>query len=67
MSLTINIPVVVAVVLLCLDLISLSTVFFQSYHDGQLPLLHSISGLPILSVHILHHTDNQLQGENNLY
>ena len=49
---------------------SLSTGFSsQSYHDGQLSLLRSTSRLPVLSGnHVLSSvTENQLQGENNIY
>ena len=49
---------------------SLSTGFFsQSYHDGQLALLRFTSRLPVLSEHhvLSSVTDNQWQGENNLY
>ena len=48
---------------------SLLTVFFQSYHDGQLLLLRSTSRLPVLSEHhvLLSVTENQWQGENNPY
>ena len=49
---------------------SLSTVFFsQSYHNGQLSLLRSISRLPVLSEHLVLSpvTKYQWQGENNLY
>ena len=45
-------------------------VFFQSYNDGQLSLLCSTSRLRVLSEHgVLDviETENQWQGENNLY
>ena len=47
----------------------LSAVFFQSYHDGQLSLLRSTSRLGVLSEHsvLSSVTENQWQGENNLY
>ena len=55
MTLTINKPVVVVVVAVVV-VIGLDVTFksiFQSYHDGQLSFLHSISGLPVLSEHCL--------------
>ena len=67
MPLTINIPVVVVVVI-GLD-VSLNSFFSQSYHDCQLSLLRSISGLPVLSEHhvLSPVTENQWQGGNNLH
>ena len=43
--------------------------FFQAYHEGQLSLLSSISGLRVLSERCVLSsvTENQWQGENNLY
>ena len=55
MTLTINIRVVVVVVAVVV-VIGLDVTFnsiFQSYHDGQLSLLRSISSLPVLSEHCL--------------
>ena len=66
MSLTTNIPAVVVVavaavavvvvvvvfVVVVIGLYVAFTIFFlQSYHDGQLSSLRSISGLPVLSEH----------------
>ena len=48
----------------------LSTGFFSlSYNDGQLSLLLSTSRLPVLSENpeLSSVTENQWQGENNLY
>ena len=68
MTLTINIPVVVVVVVVVivvigifLDDVAFNIFFSQSYHDGQLSLLRSISGLPVLSEHhvLSSVTDNQ--------
>ena len=74
MTLTINIPVVVVVVVVVVierfrfqQLLLL--LLFQSCHDGQLSLLRSTSRLPELSEHrvLSSVTENQWQGENNLY
>ena len=70
MTLTINIPVVVVVVVVVIGRCHFQQDFFsQSYHDGQLALLRSTSSLPVLSEHrvLSSVTDNQWQGENNLY
>ena len=72
-TLTINIPVVVvvvvAVVVVVIGLCRFQQFFFQSYHGGQLSLLRSTSRLPVLSEHhvLPSVTENQWQGENNLY
>ena len=66
-----NIPVVVVVVVVVvIGRCCFQQCFcFQSYHEGQLSLLRSISGLPIVSEHhvLSSVTENQWQGENNLY
>ena len=74
MTLTLNIPVVVVVVVFVVVVVVIGRfrfqqVFFQSYHDGELSLLHSTSRLPELSEHCVQSsvTENQWQGENNLY
>ena len=73
MTLTINIPVVVVVVVVVVierfRFQQLLLLFFQSCHDGQLSLLRSTSRLPDLSEHrvLSSVTENQWQGENNLY
>ena len=72
MTLTINIPVVVVVVVVVIVVIGryrFQQFFSQSYNDGQLSLLRSTSRLQVLSKHpeLSSVTDNQWQGENNLY
>ena len=68
MTLTIKFPVVVVVVVV-IGLCHFQQVFSQSYHDGLLSLLHSISDLRVLSEHCVLSSvaENQWQGENNLY
>ena len=54
MTLTINIPVVVVVVVVVIVVFGrcrFQQFFSQSFNDGQLSLLRSISGLRILSEH----------------
>ena len=74
MTLTINIPVVDIVVVVVGAVVIgrcrfQQGFFSQSYRDGQLSLLSSTSHLPILSEHRILSpvTENQWQGENNLY
>ena len=71
MTITINIPVVVVVVVVVVVIgrCHFQQVFFQSYHDGQLSLLRSTSCLRVLSEQsvLSSVTENQWQGENNLY
>ena len=70
MTLTINIPVVVGVVVVVIGRCRFQQFFFsQSYNGGQLSLLCSTSRLPVLSEHpeLSSVTENQLQGDNNLY
>ena len=71
MTLTINIPVVVVVVavVVAIGRCRFQQFFFQSYHDGQLSLLRSTSRLRVLSEQCVLSsvTENQWQGENNLY
>ena len=73
MTLTINKPVVVVVevvvVVVVIGRCRFQQVFSQSYNDGQLSLLRSTSRLPVLSEHhvLSSVTDNQWQGEINLY
>ena len=71
MTLTINIPVVVVVVVVVIGRCRFQQVshFPRSFHDGQLSLLRSKSGLSVLRErHVLSSvTENQWQGENNLY
>ena len=71
MTLTINTPVVVVVVVVVvIGQCRFQQGFFsRSYHDGQLSLLRSTSHLPVLSEHhvLSSVTENQWQGENNLY
>ena len=71
MTLTINIPVVVVVVVVVVVIgrCRFQQFFFQSYHDGQLSLLRSTSRLRVLSEQsvLSSVTENQWQGENNLY
>ena len=65
-----NIPVVaVVVVVVVIGQCHFQQFFFQSYHDGQLSLLHSTSCLRVLSEQsvLSSATENQWQGENNLY
>ena len=52
-----------------MDDVAFNRFFSQSYHDGLLSLLRSISGLRVLSEHCVLSpvTENQWQGENNLY
>ena len=70
-GLTVVVLVVFVVVFCCCCdwTMSLSTFFFQSYHDGQLSLLLSTSRLHVLSEQCVLSsvTENQWQGENNLY
>ena len=46
-----------------------SNSLLQSYHDGQLSLLHSTSWLRVLSEQpvLSSVTENQWQGENDIY
>ena len=71
MTLTINIPVVVVVVVVVVVIgrCRFQQFFFQSYHDGQLSLLETTSHLRVLSEQCVLSsvTENQWQGENNLY
>ena len=72
MTLTINIPVVVVVVVVVIVVIGrcrFQQFFSQSYNDGQLSLLCSISHLPVFSEHpeLSSVTENHCQGDNNLY
>ena len=72
MTLAINIPVVVVVVVVAVVVIGrcrFQQVFFQSYHDGRLSLLRSTIRLHVLSEQgvLSSVTENQWQGENNLY
>ena len=73
MTLTINLPVVVVIVFVIVAVIGQCRYqqffFIQSYHDGQLSLLGSTSRLHVLSEQCVLSlvTENQWQGENNLY
>ena len=54
MTLTIKVPVVVVVVVVVIGRCHFQQVFFsQSYHDGLLSMLRSISGLRVLSEHCI--------------
>ena len=61
--------VVVVVVIVVIGWYGFQQFFSQSYNDGQLSLLCSTNHLPVLSEHpeLSSVTDNQWQGENNLY
>ena len=68
MTLTINIPVIAVVVVVVLDDVAFNRFFSQSYQNGLLLLLRSISGLSEISEQCVLSsvTENQLHGENNL-
>ena len=64
-----NIPVVVVVVGVVVVVIGrcrFQQGFFSLYHDGQLSLLRSISGLPVLSEHCVLSSVTENQGRERI-